>query len=44
MNVWRCFQIFLNNEIEKYNVCMKVERYVSDEAGVPDRDKVFIRE
>ena len=29
---------------EKYDLHMKVERYVSDEAGVPDRDKGFIRE
>lgn len=29
---------------EKYDLHMKVERYVSDEAGIPDRDKSFIRE
>ena len=29
---------------EKYDLRMKVERYVSDEEGVPDSDKVFIRE
>ena len=28
---------------EKYNLHMKVERYISDE-GVPDSDKQFIRE
>ncbi len=28
---------------EKYNLTMRVERYVSDENGVPDRDKKFIR-
>lgn len=29
---------------EKYNLHMKVERYVSDKTGVPERDKAFIRE
>ena len=29
---------------EKYDLRMKVERYVSDEEGVPDSDKAFIRE
>lgn len=29
---------------EKYNLHMKVERYVSDEKGVPTSDKAFIRE
>ena len=29
---------------EKYDLRMKVERYVSDENGVPDVDKAFIRE
>ena len=29
---------------EKYNLHMKVERYVSDEAGVPATDKEFIKE
>lgn len=29
---------------EKYNLTMKVERYITDEAGVPDRDKKFIKE
>jgi quinol monooxygenase YgiN len=28
---------------EKYDLTMKVERYVSDEAGVPDTDQKFIR-
>lgn len=27
---------------EKYDLHMKVERYVSDEMGVPDEDKGFI--
>ncbi len=29
---------------EKYNLHMKVERYLSDDIGVPDSDKQFIRE
>ncbi len=29
---------------EKYDLTMKVERYVSDIDGVPDKDKEFIRE
>ncbi|MBQ1994914.1 MAG: putative quinol monooxygenase [Acutalibacteraceae bacterium] len=29
---------------EKYNLSMKVERYITDEAGIPDRDKMFIKE
>jgi len=29
---------------EKYDLRMKVERYLSDDAGVPDSDKQFIRE
>ena len=29
---------------EKYDLHMKVERYLSDGAGVPDTDKSFIRE
>lgn len=29
---------------EKYNLTMKVERYITDEAGIPDRDKMFIKE
>jgi quinol monooxygenase YgiN len=28
---------------EKYNLSMKVERYISDEAGIPDTDKKYIR-
>jgi len=28
---------------EKYNLHMKVERYVSDESGIPDNDKKFIK-
>ena len=29
---------------EKYDLRMKVERYFSDDAGIPDSDKHFIRE
>ncbi len=29
---------------EKYNLHMRVERYVSDEAGIPETDKSFIKE
>ena len=29
---------------EKYDLHMKIERYISDEAGVPATDKAFIRE
>lgn len=29
---------------EKYGLHMKVERYISDDAGVPERDKAFIKE
>ena len=29
---------------EKYGLHMKVERYVSDEAGIPETDKAFIKE
>lgn len=29
---------------EKYDLHMKIERYVSDEAGVPATDKPFIKE
>ena len=29
---------------EKYNLHMRVERYLSDEAGVPVQDKAYIRE
>lgn len=28
---------------EKYDLHMRVERYVSDEAGVPEADRAFIR-
>lgn len=28
---------------EKYDLHMKVERYVTDEGGMPNRDKAFIR-
>jgi quinol monooxygenase YgiN len=28
---------------EKYNLSMKVERYISDEAGIPYTDKKYIR-
>lgn len=28
---------------EKYNLHMKVERYVSDETGIPETDNAFIR-
>ncbi len=28
---------------EKYNLHMKVERYISDEEGIPDQDVPFIR-
>lgn len=29
---------------EKYDLHMKVERYISDETGVPEGDKAFIKE
>ncbi len=29
---------------EKYNLSMRVERYVTDQSGIPDRDKGFIKE
>ncbi|MCR5600697.1 MAG: antibiotic biosynthesis monooxygenase [Ruminococcus sp.] len=29
---------------EKYDLHMRVERYISDDSGVPDTDKEFIRE
>jgi quinol monooxygenase YgiN len=29
---------------EKYDLSMKVERYVSDEAGIPSADQKYIRE
>lgn len=28
---------------EKYGLHMKVERYISDEAGIPETDKAFIK-
>jgi len=28
---------------EKYNLHMKVERYISDDAGIPETDKEFIQ-
>ncbi|MBR2350341.1 MAG: antibiotic biosynthesis monooxygenase [Clostridia bacterium] len=28
---------------EKYNLSMRVERYLLDESGVPEKDKAFIR-
>ena len=28
---------------EKYNLTMKVERYVTDESGIPKKDKAFIK-
>ena len=29
---------------EKYDLHMKVERFVSDDAGVPQKDQAFIKE
>ncbi len=29
---------------EKYGLTMKVQRYVTDEAGIPEKDKVFIKQ
>jgi len=29
---------------EKYDLSMKVERYTSDESGIPEKDRTFIRE
>ena len=29
---------------EKYDLHMKVERYISDEGGIPTADKAFIKE
>jgi len=29
---------------EKYGLGMRVERYVSDEAGIPQKDRAFIKE
>lgn len=28
---------------EKYDLSMRVERYISDEAGIPSKDKEFVR-
>ena len=28
---------------EKYGLSMKVERYISDESGIPEKDKAFIK-
>ncbi len=28
---------------EKYNLSMKVERYVTDDGGIPEKDKSFIK-
>ena len=29
---------------EKHDLSMKVERYITDESGIPEKDKVFIKE
>lgn len=29
---------------EKYNLTMKVERYITDASGIPEKDKVFVKE
>ena len=29
---------------EKYDLSMKVERYINDESGIPEKDKAFIKE
>lgn len=29
---------------EKYNLTMRVERYVTDEKGIPEKDRAFIKE
>ena len=29
---------------EKYGLSMKVERYITDESGIPEKDKAFIKE
>lgn len=29
---------------EKYDLNMKVERYITDESGIPEKDKAFIKE
>ncbi len=34
----------LANLREKYNLHMRAERYLSDEAGIPDSDKNFIKD
>ena len=28
---------------EKYDLSMKVERYITDESGIPEKDKAFIK-
>ncbi len=28
---------------EKYNLSMNVERYITDESGIPEKDKAFIK-
>lgn len=34
----------IKNLREKYDLTMEVERYMSDEDGVPESDQKFIRE
>lgn len=29
---------------EKYGLTMKVQRYIADESGIPEKDKVFIKQ
>ena len=29
---------------EKYDLSMKVERYITDKSGIPEKDKAFIKE
>ena len=29
---------------EKYNLSMRVERYITDESGIPEKDKAFIKQ
>lgn len=29
---------------EKYGLTMEVQRYVTDEAGIPEKDKAFIKQ
>ena len=29
---------------DKYDLHMKAERYITDEAGLPDHDRAFIRQ